>query len=124
VIEFDASQVDRLAVEIGKAEAKAAAGMYAIGTHAAVNVKKGMAEQVKRHPHFRPMADAITYDVRPAGLASVLWTIGPDKQRRAGALGNLFYFGSSKNAPVEDIGVALREETSNIERALLELGDF
>lgn len=124
MIEFDASELDRLVGVIGKQEARAAAGLYAIGTKAAVNVRDGMREQVAPHPHFAAMAGSITYEVVPAGLRTVAWRIGPDKDRRGGALGNIFYFGTSNNAPVDSIDRPLREERPRLERALLELGDF
>lgn len=123
MIEFDASQVDRLAVEIGKAAPKVAAGLYAVGTKAAVNIKDGMRAQVREHPHFRGMADSISYDVRPTGLRSVAWEIGPDKDQRGGALGNIFFFGTSRQGPIEDIGQSMRAEIPKLERALLDLGD-
>lgn len=124
MIEFDASDLDRLAVEIGRQEVKAAAGLYAVGTKAAVNVKQGMAADASGLAHAPQFPASISYDVAPAGIRSVLWRIGPDKDRPQGALGNILYFGTSKNAPVLDVGKALREETPRIERALLELGDF
>ena len=124
MIEFDASQVDKLAVVIGKQEVAAAAGLYAVGTKAAVNVKDGMRADARGIGHAPRFPDSISYDVLPAGLRGVAWEIGPDKDRRQGALGNLLYFGRSDTPGVRDIGKALREETPNIERALLELGGF
>ena len=124
MIEFDASQVDRLAVEIGKAEVKAAAGMFPVMKKAAQNIKDGMAEDARGIGHAPDFPDSITYDIYPAGLRTIGASIGPDKSRRQGALGNLLYFGSSNNGPVRDIGKALREETPRIEKVLLDLGDF
>jgi hypothetical protein len=124
VIEFDASDADRLAVEIGKRAVKVAAGVYAVGTKAAVNVKNGMAADAEGIGHAPLFPDSITYDVAPAGLRTVLWRIGPDKDRPQGALGNILYFGTSKNGPVLDVGKALREETPRLERALLDLGEL
>lgn len=124
MIELDASELDRLAVAIGRQEVKAAAGLYAVGTKAAVNVKNGMAEDARGIGHAPAFPDSITYDVHPGGLRTVVWEIGPDKDRPQGALGNLLYFGSSNNGPVRDIGKALREEQPRLERALLDLGGF
>jgi hypothetical protein len=124
VIEFDASQVDLLAVQIGRQEVKAAAGMYAVGKKAAQNVKDGMAADARGIDHAPAFPDSISYSAFPAGLRTVGFEIGPDKDRPQGALGNILYFGTSNNAPVRDIDKALREEQPNIEKALLALGDF
>lgn len=124
MIEFDASELARLEVAIGKQEVKAAAGMYAVAKRAAVNVKNGMADQTRTHPHFAQMAGSVSYDIYPAGLRTVGVTVGPDKDLPAGALGNIFWFGTSRDAPVEDIDKPLRDEQPRIQRALLDLGDF
>jgi hypothetical protein len=124
VIEFDASDLNRLAVQIGKQEVRAAAGMYAVGKKAAQNVKDGMAADARGIKHAPAFPDSISYSVFPAGLRTIGFEIGPDKDRPQGALGNILYFGTSNNAPVRDIGKALREETPNTEKALQALGDF
>ena len=124
MIEFDASELDRLAVSIGKAEVKAAAGMYEVAKKAGVNVKNGMAEDARGIKHAPRFPDSITFDIYPGGLRTVVVEVGPDKDRKQGALGNLLYFGSSNNAPVRDIGKALRDEAPRLERALLDLGEF
>ena len=124
MIEFDASGLDRLAVTIGKAEVKAAAGMYGVARHAATNITRGMAADaggIPQAPHF---PDSISWSIYPGGLRTVVVEVGPDKDRPQGALGNIVYFGTSKLPPVRDIGKALRDETPRVERALLDLGEL
>ena len=124
MIEFDASEVDRLALTIGKAEVKAAAGMFAVAKKAGQNVKDGMAADAEDIPHAPHFPRSITYDIYPGGLRTVVVKVGPDKDRRQGALGNILYFGTSKLPSVRDIGKALRDETPRVERALLDLGEL
>jgi hypothetical protein len=124
VIEFDASAVDRLAVTIGKAEVKAAAGMFAVAKKAGQNVKDGMARDAEGISHAPAFPRSISYSIYPGGLRTVVVEVGPDKDRPQGALGNILYFGTSNNGPVRDIGKALRDETPRFERALLDLGEL
>lgn len=44
--------------------------------------------------------------------------IGPDKDRRQGALGNILYYGTSKNGPVRNLIVGIEAELPLFEKAL------
>jgi hypothetical protein len=61
--------------------------------------------------HAPSLADAITYDLTSRGMAVHEVEVGPDKDRRQGALGNLIEFGSINNPPhPAGLRAALREE--------------
>ena len=77
----------------------------------ALGVKNSMAEDARsRHGGFaRHFYRSISYD-RRYGVGRLSYEIGPDKSRRQGALGNLLYFGSSRNAPTLDIEAGLNAE--------------
>jgi hypothetical protein len=63
------------------------------------------------------LSRAVTFDVFRLG-GSVSAEIGPDKQRRQGALGNLLEFGSVNNAPRPAGGAALARGAAGVESRL------
>lgn len=93
--DIDTSQLDRLAVDLGKASAKAVQPVAAALAETAVAVRDDLRKAASGHARFPAFPSAITHDVR--GLSA---EIGPDKNRRQGALGNILYFGTSKTGPV------------------------
>lgn len=111
-IDFDTSDLIRLSVDMGKMPGKAVAGIEAVAAKAALNIKNGLAAEATGHPMFPQFASAISYD-RKLAIGSVEYEIGPDKQRPAGALGNILYFGTSKNAPVLNLMGPLEAEEPN-----------
>lgn len=121
MIEFDASELTRLAVHLDRAALVTGAGIFAVGKKGAQNIKDGMVADAQGIRHAPRFPASIGYDVAPGGLRSVVFRIGPDKDLPVGALGNILYFGTSNNAPVRDIGKALNDEQPRIEAALLAL---
>jgi len=63
------------------------------------------------------LAGSISYD-RIGGVGSLGYEIGPDKSRRGGALGNIYYFGTSRGGGTGDLEGPLDRETPNLEREL------
>lgn len=121
MIEIDGSDLARLDVAFTQAERRAQAGVLPVVKKAAQNVKEGMAADAKGHPHFVSLPDSISYDIIPLGLRTVSARIGPDKRKRQGALGNIFYYGTATQPPVGDVTAALRRERPNLEAALAAL---
>lgn len=121
MIEFDRSELERLVVQLSNASRTVEDGLLPIVKRAAHNVKTGMAADAQGHPRFRHLPAAMTYDILPVGLRTLAARIGPDKRRKQGALGNIFYFGTATTPPVEDITAALVRETPNVERELAQL---
>lgn len=112
-VRMDVVGVTKLAADLGMAGPAVVPLARAVVERSALAVKNGMARDARGHQHFPSFPNSITYDVR--GLSA---EIGPDKNRRQGALGNILYFGTSKNAPVLNIGAALEREAPNFERLL------
>lgn len=112
----------RLAHDLSEAPRKAQRDALAVVEHAAVNVKKGWADNARQSSgHHAPMyPNSISYDISlGAALAGrVEAEVGPDKTKRQGALGNLLEFGSVNSPPHNDGGRALREEAPKFEAAL------
>ena len=94
-VSVDLTDVTRLVAGLAGAGRKAVAGAAALVETTAVQVRDELRTEARGHPTFPSFPQAITHDVR--GLDA---EIGPDKQRRQGALGNILYFGSSRTGPV------------------------
>jgi hypothetical protein len=112
-VRMDVMGVTSLAADLGKAGPAVVPLARAVVERSALAVKNGMTQDASGHPHFPSFPQSITYDIR--GLSA---EIGPGKRRRQGALGNILYFGTSKNAPVLNIGAALEREAPGFEKAL------
>lgn len=114
----DSAELRRLAFDLGNNTAETVLGARKIVEVAAAKIKKGMRDDASGIQHAPAFPASITYDLR--GLSA---EIGPDKDRRQGALGNILYFGTSNNAPViPDIAAPLRSEAVIVERLLGDLG--
>lgn len=104
---IDLSEVRALATDLGKVSRDVEKEADKVLERGALGVKNAMAEDAQRHTgHAKHFHRSISYD-QDGRLGYV---IGPDKSRRQGALGNLLYFGSSKNAPTLDIEAGLIAE--------------
>lgn len=91
---FDFSQVAELAADLGRLPGKALPEVDKVTKKGADNIKRALAAQASGSEHFHGMAGSFSYDSM-YGLGSVGYEIGPDKSRRGGALGNLFFFGGA-----------------------------
>lgn len=91
---FDFSEVAELAVDFGRASARVLPEVDAVVKRGAQGVKDGLVADAERSKHFDVLASAISYD-RLYGLNRVGYEVGPDKDRRGGALGNIAYFGGA-----------------------------
>ena len=104
------SDLDRLIIDLGKAPAKAAVGMRAVIKKGAANVKADAQRRATGIGHAPDYPKSISFDLRSHldGLEAI---IGPDKDLRQGALGNILEYGTSKNEPRPHLGPALERET-------------
>lgn len=111
-----------LLVMLTKAESQSVPAVAGVVGKAAVNIKKDWAQRWGGIAHAPALPAAVTYDVA-YGLWTVEAEIGPDKQKRQGALGNIIEFGTENNAPIPGGLPALEAETPRVERQLAELGE-
>lgn len=116
-VSMDASEVDRLAAELTGVSWKMVPAIRAVVERGAFNVKREMVKDATGHSHAPAFPRSITYDIR--GLSA---EIGPDKNKRQGALANILYFGTSKNAPVINLTAAIEREAPRFEQALADVG--
>lgn len=117
-MEFDAHEVAELATDLGRVGASAVKHILRAGNKSAMTLRDEMrydAEGIKHAPAF---PSSISWDRNPlAGFGVAEWEIGPDKERRQGALGNILYFGTAKNGPVLDINGPARRQEADIAEA-------
>ncbi|BCW47908.1 hypothetical protein [Arthrobacter sp. StoSoilB13] len=110
-------EVRRLATNLGRIAGDAVKDVDEVLKKGAQNIKTEMQADVSGSPHFKGMAGAITYDSHYLpGRAR--YVIGPDKGRRGGALGNIYYFGTSRGGGSGDIDKPLRSEEPRTVSAL------
>lgn len=117
---MDFSEVDALAKQLdvdGEAIKKKVPPVVRRG---ALNIKDGMRQDAQNGGHYKHFNRSITYDETNGGMGA---EIGPDKGLVQGALGNILYFGTSKNTPVLNLQGPLEKETPRFERALADVAE-
>lgn len=107
--EMDVSEVTAVANGLGRIAASALPDVDEVLKKGAQNIKEGMISDVEGSEHFKGMAGSISYDSR-YGLGRAQYEIGPDKARRGGALGNIYYFGTSRGGGSGDLDKQLNLE--------------
>ena len=121
-MDIDTSEVRALAADLGKASREVFKEAEKVTEKAAHNIKTTMADDAKSSGTYRHFAGSISYD-RAMSVGQIGYEIGPDKDRTQGALGNILYFGTSKNAPVLDVEVGLRKEAPEFEKRIGEMAE-
>lgn len=117
MLSFDSSELMALAASFGRMDRKVGPALTPVVTRGAQHIKDGWASRASGIGHAPHYPRSISYDVLSwhRGAEAV---IGPDKDRKQGALGNILEYGTSKNAPRADGAAALDEEEPNFLRAL------
>lgn len=117
---FDNSDVDELVADLAGAGLRAGVNAIPVVHRAANNIQRtarDLAPGGRRTPYY---PESITYDMEIG--ATVAAEVGPDKQRRQGALGNLLEYGKPGQAPHPHLGPALDREQPNFLHFMEELG--
>ena len=111
------AELRQLATNLGKISGSALKDVDAVLKKGVQNMKTEMQADAGRSPHFKGMAGPITYDsFYLPGRAR--YVVGPDKSRRGGSLGNIYYFGTSRGGGSGDIDKPLRTEEPRTMAAL------
>ncbi|QRQ79174.1 hypothetical protein [Glutamicibacter protophormiae] len=111
-----ADELRKFAADLGKVAGKAVDDIEPVMKKGAQNIKEDLQSQVEG-TSWQGLRNAISYD-RIGGIGSLGYEIGPDKGRRGGGLGNLWYFGGSRGGGYGDLEGPLAAETPNLEREL------
>lgn len=120
---FDISELVAFAKQIEGAPARLRTQVQAVIKKGANNIKedakKRYRQQAGKHGrgHAWRYPASIGYDVTRKGF-NVEAVIGPDKEKKQGALGNLIEYGSAKNAPLPHLNPALNAEIPKTETFL------
>ena len=114
-VRVDGSEVRELSHDLGEVPDRVIPEVKKSVSRGALNIKNDMARDARSDGSYRHFHRSISYDLVRDGLAA---EIGPDKNRVQGALGNILYFGTSKNAPVLNLGGPLYREAPRFEAAL------
>ena len=122
-VEFDTSEVRKLAADLSRAPAESATAVRAVMQKASLNIKNDLRSQAQSSGirEAAALAGFITYDTK-VGPGGITAEIGPTE----GSSGSFafLYFGNSKNGPVlPDPGDALTKEAPNVEKYLGEVLD-
>lgn len=117
-----ADELRAFAADLGKIASKALPDTDAVLKKGAQNIKDDLVADARGSKHFKGMAGSISYDSM-YGIGHAKYEIGPDKGRRGGALGNIYYFGTSRGGGTGDLEGPLARETPNLERELSKLVD-
>jgi hypothetical protein len=116
------AELRQLATNLGHVAGDALKDVDDVLKKGAQNIKTEMQADVSRSQHFKGMAGSVSYDSHYLpGRAR--YVIGPDKSRRGGSLGNIYYFGTSRGGGSGDIDKPLRSEEPKTLRALADLLD-
>lgn len=115
-----AAELRQLAANLGRIAGDAVKDVDEVLKKGVQNIKTEMHADVSGSPHFRGMAGSISYESHYLpGRAR--WVVGPDKGRRGGSLGNIYYFGTSRGGGSGDIEKPLRTEEPRTMAALAAL---
>lgn len=115
--EFDVSEVYEFALGLDKAADDVFDKMRPVVAKGALNIKRDLQADAQGHPHFPAFPASISYETK-ALRNEISAEIGPDKDKRQGALGNILYFGTSKNPAVLDINGPLDREEPRLVKAI------
>lgn len=124
---IDTSELRRLSENFGKIAGSAVKDVDLVVKKGAQNVKEEMAADVRTSRHFvgkkgPGLESSMSYD-SAYSVGTVRYEVGPDKSRPGGALGNIYYFGTSRGGGSGDIEKPIRSEEPRLQSALLDLAD-
>jgi hypothetical protein len=119
-IEVDLSELNTFATNLGRIASKALPEVDAVLEKGALNIKNDLVAGSRSSPHFKGLAGSITYDSQYS-VGTARYEIGPDKSRKGGALGNIYYFGTSRGGGTGDLDGPLRDEEPRTYKNLLDL---
>ncbi|MFI6819723.1 hypothetical protein ACIBJE_02075 [Micromonospora sp. NPDC050187] len=118
-IDLTSSELNRLVADLEEVPPNAHRNIRKAVEFTARGIKdsaRDFAGGIAHAPHYPA---AITYDIDDQGVGvGVSAEIGPDKDRKQGALGNILEYGTVKNPPYAHLGPALDIWTPDLETGL------
>jgi len=120
-VTFDDHELVALTKDIERAARIMPAEAAKVVTKAAVNIKNDARRRVSGLAHAPAYPYAIGFDDVQVTTTYAKTAVGPDKDKRQGALGNILEYGTRKNPPVPHLGPAAEAEEPRFARAMDEL---
>jgi len=122
MIDFDASEMDELAADLGKIPGRMVPKQIAAVEASSKRVEAGWRQRWSGLDHAPHIPHAVTHEmkVRPGEVTGI---IGPDKALRQGALGNILEYGTSNNAPIPGGGPSLKAEEPHLLKAITDIAE-
>lgn len=114
------AELRQFATNLGKVAGSAVKDVDGVLKRGVQNMKNEMQADASGSAHFKGMAGSISYDSHYLP-GRVRYVVGPDKSRRGGALGNIYYFGTSRGGGTGDLDKPLRSEEPRTMSALAAL---
>lgn len=122
-VTVDAPDLNTLAADLHERAGAVGKDSAAVVRKGALKIKNEARTLASGIAHAPAYPFSISYDIHGDGrFLAVEAEIGPDKDKRQGALGNILEYGTVKNAPLAHLGPALDREGPNFEAAMLALG--
>ena len=119
-VSIDSDDLNRFVLRLDRVVSEAPQEATRVVEKGALNIKNDARWRASGLRHAPAYPSAITYDMSQ-GFRGPVAEIGPDKQKRQGALGNLIEYGSVKNAPRPHMVPAAEAELPRFERAMEDL---
>lgn len=119
-VSVNMAAVNRLAVDLSRAASRAIGEIEPVMKRAAQNIKNDLVADASASRHFHGLVPSISYD-RTGFASTVGYEIGPDKDRRGGALGNIAYYGTSRGGGSLDLEAPLAAEEPRLVAALADV---
>jgi hypothetical protein len=116
-IKFDTTEVSAVADVLANAAGVAPEVARKVVAKGALNIKTDARRRISGLAHAPAYPFSITYDSHETATGA--WAeIGPDKDRRQGALGNILEYGTRKNPPHPHMLPAAEAETPRFAKAM------
>lgn len=120
-VRFDTHELAAFTKDIERAAQIMPAEAAAVVKKAAVNIKADARRRVRGLKHAPAYPNSITFDDVQTTRTYAKTEVGPDKNKRQGALGNILEYGTRKNPPHPHLGPAAETEEPKFARAMDEL---
>lgn len=116
-LKFDTAELAAVADILARAATAAPGDVRAVVQKGALNIKTDARRRASGHAHSPAYPFSITYDTEFTRTGASA-EIGPDKNRRQGALGNILEYGTTKNAPIPHMRPAAEAEEPRFAKAI------
>jgi hypothetical protein len=119
-VDFDLHEITQFADHLDGASKEVVKQLRAVLSRGALNIKTDSRRRVRGLAHARAYPNSINYEIRNGPLGPYA-EVGPDKDRKQGALGNILEFGTVNNPAHPHMRPAADAEEPRFAKAIEEL---